>query len=153
MDSIITAALTAASVPDGFSEENSSSLVTSSLCLTEKREQMGWRLDRAKRFSGILYRQRARQNTFKQLNISKSFKWQVSQWSSNLLQANPADSRKEIHFMCGVEAQQEINPAGNVQRNIELKMQRRHLQIRRDVKSKDGRAVLVWYKVSSYKCK
>lgn len=78
MNSIITAALTAARVPDDYSEENCSSLITPILCLFEERELLGWR------FSGIFYRQRARQNSSKQPSKVKSLKRQIFQQSSNL---------------------------------------------------------------------
>lgn len=108
MEFIITAPLTAIRVPDDYSEENSLSLITSILRLTSKGERLG-----RKRFPGI-YRQRARQNAFKQANKPKSLKWWAFQRGSNLVQANPAGRLKEVHFVWGIEPRQDINPAEKV---------------------------------------
>lgn len=53
---------------------------------------------REKTAAGLVhsYCQRATQNRFKQANEAKSLKRQVFQWSSNRLQANPADRLKEV---------------------------------------------------------
>lgn len=98
MEFIITAPLTAIRVPDDYSEENSLSLITYILRLASKGEWLGRCRDRAKRFPGI-YRQRARQNAFKQANKLKSLKWRAFQRGSNLVQANPAGRLKEVHFV------------------------------------------------------
>lgn len=140
MDSLITAALTAVRVPDDYSEENSSSHVS-----LRKESGLPGAGTELRDFQGSsLYRQRARQNGSKQPNKAKSLKRRVFQWSSNLLQANPAGRLKEVHFMWGTQAQQEINPAGKVHRNTELNFKcQGHIS-----KSKDRRAATV--QVCSY---
>lgn len=132
MEFIITAPLTAIRVPDDYSEENSLSLITSILRLASKGEWLGRCRDRAKRFPGI-YRQRARQNAFKQANKPKSLKWRAFQRGSNLVQANPAGRLKEVHFMWGIEARQDINPAEKVLGKLWAKLQvpRTNLQVQR----------------------
>lgn len=129
MEFIITAPLTAIRAPDDYSEENSLSLITSILRLASKGEWLGRCRDR---FPGI-YRQRARQNAFKQANKPKSLKWQAFQRGSNLVQANPAGRLKEVHFVWGIEARRDINPAEKVLGKLWAKLQvaRTNLQVQR----------------------
>lgn len=87
MDSIITVALTAVRVPDYYTEGDSSLLITSNSvsCGEKERESLSWRREGVKRFPGICYRQKARQNGFKQTLHSKILeKLQAFQWGSNL---------------------------------------------------------------------